>query len=594
MGLNKYFAELKRRQVIKVGIAYLVSAWLIIQVLSIILPTFDAPLYILKTILVILGIGFPLSLIIAWVYEITPSGIKKTKTIDPETPKSLQKGRKLNKVIIITLSLAIVVLLYNQFIGTDDSQLSNTQMGVQPNSLAVLAFEDISKEKDQEYFSDGMSTELISLLSKMKDLFVIDRRSSFTYKGTNANIKSIGKELQVNYIIDGSVRKNRNEVRIDIQLIDASNGETVWTQTFNRKLDDIFKMQNDISLKVREQLKLHLFKEYSKPSIVNPKAYSLYLQADFLFFKNNVEFMEDVIKNLEESIAMDSTFAPAYALLSRAIFASAINYQKTPLIKGLKDSRKAAEKAILLDGNNGNAYAALARLDLQQNMDFNSANYNIDKALKINPNNAYILANAAIVKGFSGITNNLVDLVNDHNKLLKLNPKEYGYYRNKGIVQIWLEDFDGALQSVDTYLHFYPSAPYGNFLLAKIYVAKKEYQNALDAAKKEPLEHINYFAQSIALYGLGRRAESDQLLEKFISSNDENAKALIAEIYAYRGDKEKVLKYLNLAYTVSDPDLIEAINWSIFKLIYDEPRWKELLVKMNLPKSHRLIKYLEK
>jgi TolB-like protein/Flp pilus assembly protein TadD len=590
--LNKYLDELKRRQVIKVGIAYLVVAWLITQVSSIVLPTFNAPPYILKTLLFVLAIGFPICLILAWVYEITPTGIQKTKTVDPNVPKSSLKGARLKKTIIVGLSIIVILLLYNQFsVKKETPPVPANMEDANEIIVAVLAFEDISQNKDQEYFSDGMSTELTSLLSNMPDIEVRDRRSSFSYKGVNTSIKNIAKELNVTHIIDGSVRKNGEDIRIDVQLIDALEGKSIWSQTFKQKMKDVFQMQDEIALKVREQLKLKLLHTESEPGIVKPEAYSLYLQADFLYFRFDTESIWEAIGLLNESITIDSTFAPAYALLSRALVSNTMNLQKVSFEKGLVEARKAAEKAISLDENNAQAYAALARIDLSQNRDFISAEMNINKALEINSNDAYILANAAIVQGYSG---NIENIVEDHIKLLKISPKEYIYYRNLGISQYWTGDLDGALESLKKYDHYFPDAPVGYSITARILMEKGEYEEALLAAQKEPVDFMRYSAQSNALYKLGRVEESKLYYEKFISVNDEKAFANVAEYFAIKGDIENTIKYLEKSYSASDPDLIEIINFPSFKLVYNDPRWEALLVSMELPESHHLFKYIEK
>ena len=590
--MNKYLDELKRRQVIKVGIAYLVVAWLITQVSSIVLPTFNAPPYILKTILFVLAIGFPICLILAWIYEITPTGIQKTKTIDPTIPKSPLKGDRLKKTIIVGLSIIIILLMYNQFsLKTEDQSIP---IAIENNNeiiVAVLAFEDISQEKDQEYFSDGMSTELTTLLSNMPDIEVRDRRSSFSYKGVNTSIKNIAKELNVTHIIDGSVRKNGEEIRIDVQLIDAIEGKSIWSQTFKQKMKDVFQMQDEIALKVREQLRLKLLHTESDPGIVKPEAYSLYLQADFLYFRFDTESIWEAIGLLNESISIDSTFAPAYALLSRALVSNTMNLQKVSFEKGLVEARKAAEKAISLDENNASAYAALARIDLSQNRDFKAAKMNINKALAFNSNDAYVLANAAIVQGFSG---NIDNIVEDHIKLLKISPKEYIYYRNLGISQYWNGDLDGALESLKKYDHYFPDAPVGHSIKARILMDKGAYEEALLAAQKEPVDFMSYSTQSNALYKLGRIEESNLFFEKFMSVNDEKAYANIAEYFAIKGDVENALKYLKLAKDNSDPDLIEIINFPSFKTVYNDPRWEELLLAMELPESHHLFNYIKK
>ncbi len=587
MNLKKYIEELKRRQVIKVGISYLVVAWLLTQVMAIVLPTFNAPPYFLKTILFFLGLGFPLCLILAWIFEITPAGIIKTKTIDPDTPKSLQKSRRLNRIIIATLSLTVLLLLATNFSG--DTPAGTPDGDSTRIALAVLAFDDLSVARDHEYFSDGMSTELTILLSKMKDITIRDRRSAFTFKNANATIRTIARELNVTHIIDGSVRTSGNDVRIDVQLIDARSGQYIWTQTFNRKMVNILEMQNDIANRIRRELKLKLLRETVVTAKINPRAYSLYLQADFLFNKNSTDALTDAIALLEQSLTIDSTHAPAYTLLARSLFNSALNHQSIPYKEGLSRARRAIEKALTLDSNHGLAYSQLARIDLSQNLDFESAKNNIRKALELDPNNAVILANAIVVKGFSG---NLDNVVEDHRKLIALSPREFAYYGNMGISQYWVGDLEGALSSLKKYIYYYPNAPVGHFIMAKIYFEKGDYQKALEMAQKEPVAQARYMAKSFAYFGLGQHEKSRQYFDKFINKNDEMARASVAELYAYMGDRDNTLRYLEEAYELSDPELIELINFPVFRLVYGDPRWKALLIKMGLPASHHLFKYI--
>ena len=212
MKFNDHFNELKRRNVIKSALAYLVVAWLITQVIATVFPVFGAPNYLLKWALVILALGFPVWLIFAWVYEFTPEGIKKTVDIEPERSISNKTGTRLNKLIIISLSMAIVLLLVDRFTN-DTAQV----VAYGDRSIAVMAFADMSPKHDHEYFSDGISEELLNLLSKIPDLKVISRTSSFSYKGKDTKATEIGKELEVTHILEGSIRKAGNMIRVTAQ-----------------------------------------------------------------------------------------------------------------------------------------------------------------------------------------------------------------------------------------------------------------------------------------------------------------------------------------------------------------------------------------
>ena len=247
--LRRYIAELKRRNVIRAGVAYLVVAWLITQVISIVLPAFGAPPNFLKTALIILGIGFPIWLVFSWIYEFTPEGLKKTDEVRPEESISHETGSKLNRIIILSLLITIVVLVVDRFLNREAHVLD-----VGEKSIAVLAFADMSPNKDHEYFSDGISEELLNMLTRVQDLKVISRTSSFSYKGKNVTATEIGKELDVSHILEGSIRKAGNTVRVTAKLINTQNGEQEWSRTFDRDLDSIFKIQDDIAAEVLADL----------------------------------------------------------------------------------------------------------------------------------------------------------------------------------------------------------------------------------------------------------------------------------------------------------------------------------------------------
>jgi len=228
MKLKPYIEELKRRNVFKAGVAYLIVAWLIAQIASIILPTFEAPPWVMKTMLFVLIIGFPINLVISWIYDVTPDGIKKTRSLNE---RSFLKNKRLNKVIVSALLVTVVIIASNLFFN---------RVNTTDKSIAVLAFADMSPNKDQEYFSDGISEELLNLLAKIPELKVISRTSSFSYKGTNKTATEIAKALNVSYILEGSIRKADNIVRVTAQLIRANDGFHEWSHTYDRALDSIF------------------------------------------------------------------------------------------------------------------------------------------------------------------------------------------------------------------------------------------------------------------------------------------------------------------------------------------------------------------
>ncbi len=495
--------------------------------------------------------------------------------------KEKPKGTKNTFIKSLTLLFFITIVASYFYINNADKHDPNKHI-----SIAVMAFEDLSENKDQTYFSDGMSTELIGLLAEMKDIKVRGRRSSFFYKDQNVSIQTIANELKVTHIIDGSVRKDGDDVRIDVQLIDTKNGMNIWSQTFNRKLDNILDIQADIASRVREQFQLHVVETKISPYKIDDKAYSLYLQSEFLYYKNDPELILDAIDLLKESLKIDSNYAPVHLLLAQELISASLNLQKLPYDEGLSQARIAVNNTLALNKNSAPAYAILARLDLNQHSDFSTANININKALNLNPNNATVLANANVVMGYSG---NLDNSIENLNKLIEMNPKEFVYYRNKGIVQHWLGDFSGAIESFKKYKYYYPQAPIGNAQMVKVYIDMEKFDEALKVAKQETVAHYKQLSLSIALYALNRKQESEALLIDLIENSEQVINELIAEAYAYRGDIENTFKYLELSFLRSPADLIEAINYPAFKLVYHDIRWKALLQKLKLPANHRLL-----
>ena len=275
MKFKDYLNELQRRHVVKAGFAYLVIAWLIVQVISVLIPAFDLGQGFLKITIIILSIGFPIWLIIAWIYDFTPDGIKKTEDMVFDAKVSAKKNVRLNRIIIGALSIALILLIVNQvrMKETIDKQVMRASMLPDfTSSIAVLAFDDMSPNKDQEYFSDGISEEILNHLTKYKELKVISRTSSFAYKGKDVTINMIGEELDVAYVLEGSVRKSGDTFRTTVQLIDTKDGKHLWSETFDRKIEDALFTQDEIASIVAKRLKLTLLREKVRLRKVDPRA----------------------------------------------------------------------------------------------------------------------------------------------------------------------------------------------------------------------------------------------------------------------------------------------------------------------------------
>ncbi len=388
--MNKIFEELKRRQVIKASIAYLVIAWVLLQVFSILLPMFNTPQWVLKTITLLMAVGFPIWIIISWIYEVTPDGIKKTKSVNQGSTKSPQINNRLNKLILVSLSFAIAFILYNQLWNksTSETVIKNGDV----KSIAVLAFTNMSSDKDQDYFCDGIAEDILNNLVYIEGLKVVSRTSSFAFKGKNIDIREIGKKLGVNTILAGSVQKSGNKLRITAQLINVADGYHLWSKRYEKELEDIFDIQNEIAQKIVQALKIKLStKEKSKLLQVktqNIKAYDFYIRGRNYFNKSHQDKLILALPMFKKAIEIDENYALAYTGLADCFSEIFMYFDRTDT--NLQQALIASKKALELDPQLAEAHSARG-LALSQNNQYEEAEKEFKSAIQLNPKlfNAY-------------------------------------------------------------------------------------------------------------------------------------------------------------------------------------------------------------
>jgi TolB-like protein/Flp pilus assembly protein TadD len=381
--------ELKRRKVFKVGGAYVVLAWLAVQVASIVLPTFEAPLWVLRVLILLLALGFPIAVVMAWLLEATPDGVK----VEPA-------GAGNKPVIGAAVAIAGLAVLW-YFVGqpavrgganAKPAQAAGAkpqarEPEVSQRSIAVLAFTDMSADGKSEYLGDGIAEEILNSLAKIDGLKVAGRTSSFHYKGRNEDLREIGRALGVANVLEGSVRRQGDQVRITAQLVRTSDGFHLWSETFPGTMDDVFALQDNIAKGVADQLKLVLSGEQSKQLVkagtTNAEAYSLYLQASLIFNRRNGPRMPEGRKMLEQAIALDPKYARAWARLA-SMHVISPNYATIAPDKMLASVKDAAEHASAIDPQLGEPHAAtgLAYVTLRQ---YPEGLAEFEKALKLEP-----------------------------------------------------------------------------------------------------------------------------------------------------------------------------------------------------------------
>ncbi len=399
-----FLSELKRRNVVKVGIAYAVVAWVLIEIASVILPGFGAPDWTFQVFTSLVILGFPLALIFAWAFELTPEGLKREREVDRSNSITTQTGRKLDFAIIALLIIALSVSITLHFTGEPGTDSATSESSVGLNSIAVLPFQNMSSDQENEYFSDGLSETLLHMLAQISDLRVAARTSSFQFKGQTGDIASIGQQLKVATVLEGSVRKSGDTVRVTAQLIKVADGYHLWSGTYDRQLMDIFAIQDEIASKVVEALKVTLLGEERERLVSartdNPESYDAYLLGQQRLQAHSVRELEEAEEYFTRAIELDPEFAPAYAGLGKAL----VDQNLFGMISHdeMWDGAHAAlDRALFLDDQLAVAYAVKGMLySLDGNLE--AADTAFEKALKLSPNDAEVLNQYAMHSRYAG------------------------------------------------------------------------------------------------------------------------------------------------------------------------------------------------
>ncbi len=398
------FNELKRRNVFKVGIAYIVVAWLVLQVADVILNNITAPGWVFRAILLLMGIGFLLALFFAWAFEMTPQGLKRESEVDRSESITPQTSKKLNNLILVVMALALGYFAYDKFVLTKandaapggitvkvESNPSDSQTASTDKSIAVLPFVNMSSDPEQEYFSDGIAEELLNRLAQFPDLKVAARTSAFQFKGKNLDIADIGRQLNVAHILEGSVRKGGTTLRITAQLIDCQTGFHLWSETYDRDATDVLKVQDDIAGAIANALQSRLGGKAATAAPsgkISPAAYDDYLQGRAFVAKRWLDNLDKAVAAFDRAIARDPEYSAAYsgrafAYLLRPLWGA-------PVDDTLAIVRDSAEQALLLDPNNAEAFMARGMVE-SLSRDATSARTDLDHAQTLAPGSVDVL-----------------------------------------------------------------------------------------------------------------------------------------------------------------------------------------------------------
>ena len=393
----KLLAELRRRNVIRMAGLYLVGAWLVVQVAQTVLPAFDVPSFVLRALITLLAVGFLPALVFSWIFELTPEGLKRESEITPTESMTPQTAQRMDRVIIVVLLVALAYFAVDKFVlapnqaqaGADakEGSVAASKAG-DLKSIAVLAFANMSADKANEYFSDGVAEEILNALAQVPGLRVAGRTSAFHFKGRNEDLREIGRALNVAYILEGSVRMQEQKVRITAQLIRGADGFHLWSETYDGDLSDVFALQERIARAITGQLEVVLSGRQTQQLVdvgtTNTEAYALYLQASAIFNRRDSRRFLSGIERLKKAVAIDPTFARAHARLA-SMYAIASEYTPIDLDEALRGAREHAEIAIALNPLLAEPHAAMARVHGAQGRYVDEQD-EFEQALALDPN----------------------------------------------------------------------------------------------------------------------------------------------------------------------------------------------------------------
>ena len=448
---------------------------------------------------------------------------------------------------------------------------------IPPNSIAVLPFVNMSEDKANEYFSDGISEELLNLLSKVPQLQVAARTSSFSFKGKPIGIPEIARKLHVANVLEGSVRKSGDQLRITAKLIRAAEGYHLWSETYDRKLDDIFKIQDEIAGEVVKQLKVTLLGAAPTVRQTDPKAYALYLQAvQQVGRQSTPEAYTQSDALFRQVLEIDPRYAPAWHELARN-FINKANDGLLPNSEGYARAREAEEKALSIDPNYAPAHAGLGRIAMVNN-DFVSAAKHFERALALDPNDLNVLGNSAV---FLRSLGRLQEALALNEAIVRRDPVNLIALNNLGVAQQCTKQFDAAIASFRSVLSLNPGGGGAHSWMCEAMLLKGDAPAALAEIEQEKSEVWRLIGLPMAYHALGRKTESDAALATLIAKDEKWGPYNIAYIYAFRGDADKAFEWLDKAVQYQDPGLSQIAGENLFDNIHSDPRWLPFLRKIG-------------
>ena len=581
MKTNNFFAELKRRNVLRAGAFYAACTWLLVQVATQVFPFFHIAEWVVRLIVIASIIGFPFAMLFSWVYEWTPQGFQRESAIPPNESITHRGGKKLDRWIIAILALAVVLLLADKLVLTKPTNPSFDNATASDKSIAVLPFLNMSSDKEQDYFSDGLSEELLNQLAQIPQLRVIARTSSFSFKGKEVDVATIAKALNVANVLEGSVRKSANTLRITAQLVRASDSSNLWSQTYDRQMTDVFKVQDEIASDVVAALKVKLLPTQQLPQTQrtrNPEAYEHYLLGMEISRRDRLEASQLAAAEFQKAITLDPSYANAYAVLAIAqARGSDLAPSQAQRAEEIKQALATIDQAITLAPDLALGYIRRGYLRYTRAWDWQGAAADFKQALTLDPNNPELLSSYSQSLFFNGRQEEAIALAR---KATVIDPLSLNIWHSLGLLLFCSGQDAEARLAWDHAFQINPGARWPNYLVG--------YLDLKDGKNESALAHFRASDEPFRLTGtamlehtLGHAAESEQALEALKTKYAAGSAFQVAAVYAWRGEKDKAFEWLDRAYDQHDAGMPRLRYDPTLASLHDDPRFAALVKKMG-------------
>jgi TolB-like protein/Tfp pilus assembly protein PilF len=589
MNSRNFFAELKRRNVYKVAVAYIVAGWALSQGIAQVFPVFDVPNWVIRLIVVLIIIGFPVGVVFAWAFELTPEGIKRTEVADAMPPAIGYKKHTWIYIVVIGAILSITLFFLGRYSASRASAAGGPapSSSISQKSIAVLPFDNLSRDPDNAYFAEGVQDEILTRLAKVADLKVISRTSTQHFKSTPENLPEIAKQLGVTNILEGSVQKAKDQVRVNVQLINALTDAHLWAEIYDRKLTDIFAVESEIAKTIADTLQAKLTGSektaLSNRPTENPQAYELYLKGRFFWNKRTGQDLKTACDYFQQAIAADPQYATAYAALAESyllipLFAAGSPQDYFPRAKA------AAQRAIELQETSAEAHTALGALLCFSDSNFAESEKEFKRAIALNPNYAtahHWFGNALLVA-----LGRFDEAIRENQRAVELDPLSLIINADLGSTFMIARRYDQAIAQLQRTLTLDNKFSYSLWNLGEALYLKGDTAAAI--AEYEKARALDDDPQILALLGrayadAGQKDKATHIIQEL----GERAKRqfvrgyLMALIYIGLGDKTKAIDYLEREYL--NHDNIDT-NWirvdPMFDPLRGDPRFEALAEKI--------------